>query len=46
MVGFELGLMFSGKMIVCGDSYILIYGVFGVFVFGIGMSEVEYVFFI
>lgn len=31
-------------MVVCGDSYMLIYGVFGVFVFGIGISEVEYVF--
>lgn len=30
-------------MIVCGDSYILIYGVFGVLVMGIGMLEVEYV---
>lgn len=31
-------------MIVCGDFYIVIYGVFGVIVFGIGISEVEYVF--
>lgn len=32
-----------GIMVVCGDLYMLIYGVFGVMVFGIGMSEVEYV---
>lgn len=30
-------------MIVCGDFYIVIYGVFGVLVFGIGIFEVEYV---
>lgn len=30
-------------IVVCGDSYIVIYGVFGVLVYGIGIFEVEYV---
>lgn len=42
-MGFEFGIIFFGMMIVCGDLYIVIYGVFGLFVFGIGILEVEYV---
>lgn len=32
----------SGMVIVVGDSYMIIYGVFGVLGFGIGMLEIEY----
>lgn len=39
----EQGFIQLGMIIVCGDSYIFIYGVFGVLVFGIGISEVGYV---
>lgn len=44
IIGLEQGVMLLGMMIVCGDLYMLMYGVFGVFVYGIGMLEVEYVF--
>lgn len=36
----ELGLIQLGMMVVCGDFYIFMYGVFGVIVFGIGISQV------
>lgn len=39
----EQGFIQFGMIIVCGDSYIFIYGVFGLLVFGIGISEVGYV---
>lgn len=42
-MGFELGLILFGMIVVCGDFYIVMYGVFGVLVFGIGMFQVEYV---
>lgn len=43
IVGLEQGFILLGMIIVCGDSYILIYGVFGLLVYGIGIFEVEYV---
>lgn len=43
VVGLERGLILLGMIIVCGDLYIFIYGVMGVVVFGIGISEVEMV---
>lgn len=43
VMGSEQGVILSGMIIVCGDSYIVIYGAFGVLVFGIGIFEVEYV---
>lgn len=43
VIGLEQGVMLLGMIIVCGDFYIFIYGVFGCFVYGIGMFEVEYV---
>lgn len=43
MIVFELGMICLGMVVFCGDSYIMIYGVFGVLGFGIGMLEVEYV---
>lgn len=43
VMGLEQGVILLGMIIVCGDLYIVIYGVFGVLVFGIGTFEVEYV---
>lgn len=43
VVGLEQGVIFLGMIVVCGDLYIFIYGVFGVLVYGIGIFEVEYV---
>ncbi|MGX0848837.1 3-isopropylmalate dehydratase large subunit [Staphylococcus auricularis] len=44
MVGPETGLTQPGKTIVCGDSHTATHGAFGAIAFGIGTSEVEYVF--
>ena len=43
IIGPELGLMWPGTTIVCGDSHTSTHGAFGALAFGIGTSEVEHV---
>lgn len=44
VIGPELGITHPGKTIVCGDSHTSTHGAFGALAFGIGTSEVGYVF--
>ncbi len=44
VIGPELGITQPGKTIVCGDSHTSTHGAFGALAFGIGTSEVGYVF--
>lgn len=44
VIGPELGLTQPGMTIVCGDSHTSTHGAFGALAFGIGTSEVGYVF--
>ena len=43
-MGPELGLTQPGMTIVCGDSHTSTHGAFGALAFGIGTTEVGYVF--
>ncbi|MGB0495356.1 MAG: 3-isopropylmalate dehydratase large subunit [Kangiellaceae bacterium] len=44
VIGPELGITQPGQTIVCGDSHTSTHGAFGALAFGIGTSEVGYVF--
>jgi len=44
VIGPELGITQPGKTIVCGDSHTSTHGAFGALAFGIGTSEVGFVF--